>query len=287
MASEVMRVEDGQLEVEILPAFGARLHRLRVFGHDLLRTPDDPAEHGRDPFSWGAYVMAPWCNRIAAAPTVVGERLVRVPPSFSDGMAIHGQVHATPWTVLDDGSLRVRGGGDGWPWRYEAAMRVTAAGGRLTIEQSLTNLATTTMPAGLGLHPWFRGPLDVRIDAAQVLPSNTDPDAVIEAVAGPYDLRSLRPMPEDLDAAWPDPGDPAAQLRWPELGVHAMLRARSDAGLSIVAASPSGRGAVAVEPQTHLPHGLRRFLQGEAGGLHPLGPGATLRLTIELAFAQS
>ncbi len=282
-----LTIADGPIHAELLPKVGARLHRLHAFGHDLLRTPDDPAEHLCDPFSWGGYVMAPWCNRISSTPTTVGDDEVRLASNSPDGTAIHGQLYASPWMLQEDGRLLARGGGDGWPWPYEATMRVTVAGRVLTIEQSLTNLAESTMPAGLGLHPWFRRPLEVRIDASRVLPSNTDPDAQIEAVSGPYDLRALQLMPDDLDAAWADPGDPAVELRWPELGVRASLRARSNAGLWIVAASPGGRDAVAIEPQTHAPHGLRRFLRGEPGALHPLEPGATLRLTIELTFERS
>src|SRR5512141_1103186 len=89
---------DGPIEPELLPGIGARLHRLRAFGHDLLRTPDDPSVHLRDPFRWGAYVMAPWCNRIAATPVTVDGELVALLPNFEDGTAIHGQVSTAPWT---------------------------------------------------------------------------------------------------------------------------------------------------------------------------------------------
>lgn len=58
----IITVANGPILAELLPDVGARLHRLRVFGQDLLRTPAEPAEHLRDPFRWGAYVMAPWCN---------------------------------------------------------------------------------------------------------------------------------------------------------------------------------------------------------------------------------
>jgi galactose mutarotase-like enzyme len=96
----------------------------------------------------------------------------------------------------------------------------------------------------------------------------------------------MRPMLDDIDAAWLGAGDPAVELRWPTLGVVASLRARADAGLCIVAASPSGVDAVAIEPQTHAPQGLRRFMNGEPAGLIALAPGATMRLSIELAFAR-
>src|SRR5512146_356766 len=80
MSGHLVRLADGPIEVELLPAIGARLPRIRAFGRDLLRTPPDPASHRREPFSWGGYVMAPWCNRIPAVPTTVGDRVIRPRP---------------------------------------------------------------------------------------------------------------------------------------------------------------------------------------------------------------
>jgi len=284
---EIVRIVDGPIEIELLPGIGARLHRLRAFGHDLLRTPADPSTHLRDPFRWGAYVMAPWCNRITATPTTVhGERVV-LAPNFEDGTAIHGQVYSAPWQSRQDGTLRARGGGGGWPWPYETTLRVVVADTTLRIEQSLTNLSSTPMPAGLGLHPWFRRPLDVRINAAHAIASNTDPLARLEPVAGALDLQAMRPMPYDIDAAWLDLGDPAVELRWPEFQVAATLRVRSDGELWVVAASPAALDAVAVEPENHAPYGLDRLLRGEPGSMPLLAPGATTRLVAEMTFARS
>ena len=112
-------IADGPLEVVVLPEAGARLHRVRAFGHDIILTPDDPATHLADPFFWGSYVMAPWCNRIEARPTAIGSRTVDLASNFPDGSAIHGQVYLRPWTRADDGSFVVSGGGDGWPWTYD------------------------------------------------------------------------------------------------------------------------------------------------------------------------
>ena len=286
-AEALITVADGPIQVEMLPEVGARLHRLRVFGRDLLRTPDDPAEHARAPLAWGAYVMAPWCNRIAAAPTEVGGHLVALASNFEDGSAIHGQVYDARWQLGGDGVLRTEGGGNGWPWPYACTLHVTIEGAVLTIVQSLTNRAADPMPAGVGLHPWFRRPLDVRIDAQRVIPSNLDPAAEAESVAGRLDLRELRAMPDRIDGTWLDPGDPAVELRWPDAGIRALVSARSEAGLCVVAASPSGLDAVAIEPQTHAPQGLRRFLRGEPAGLTALAPGATLELATRLAFERS
>ena len=285
-ADDLLTIADGPIRVELLPAVGARLHRLQAFGHDLLRTPDDSAEHARDPFRWGAYVMAPWCNRIAAIPTDVAGDTVSVPSNFPDGTAIHGQVYDARWDVESDHSLSVSGGANGWPWPYRCGLRVMIANSVLTIEQSLTNLADSPMPAGLGLHPWFRRPLGLGIQADAVLPSNLDPDASVQAVGGPWDLRRMRHVPDDIDATWLAPRDPAVEVQWPEIGVTATMRVRSSAGVCIVVASPSSLDAVAVEPQTHAPQGLRRFLRGEPGGLQLVQPGGTMRLTTELTVEE-
>jgi hypothetical protein len=61
-----------------------------------------------DPFFWGAYVMAPWCNRVVPEPIEVGGRTVALGPNFRDGTAIHGQVYASPWTVDGDGRYTIR-----------------------------------------------------------------------------------------------------------------------------------------------------------------------------------
>jgi galactose mutarotase-like enzyme len=41
-----LRLQEGPIEVVVVPEAGARLHRLRAFGEDLLRTPDDPERSG-------------------------------------------------------------------------------------------------------------------------------------------------------------------------------------------------------------------------------------------------
>ena len=284
MAAEILRIGGGELELELLPALGGRLHRLRVFGIDILRTPDDLEVHRSDPFYWGGYVMAPWCNRLLAEPTTVAGREVRLAANFRDGSAIHGQVYLAPWSVEGEGRLVVRGGGDGWPWPYEVEQRITVASTDLDIELSVTNLADGPMPAGIGLHPWFRRPIEVRIAASTVVAASTDPAATIVAVSGDVDLRVRRPIPDDVDAAWPNPGDPALEICWPDVDIGATLRLRSTAGSAIVAASPAGLGFAAIEPQTHLPQGLGRMLRGEPGALELLGPGATLRLVTAWQF---
>jgi aldose 1-epimerase len=279
---------DGTVDVVVLPEAGARLHRLRAFGHDVLRTPDDPAEHLRDPFSWGAYVMAPWCNRVGSDPIPVGTRRVDLGSNFPDGTAIHGQVYVRPWEVRSDRSLVVHGGGDGWPWTYEVSLRVTVVERSVRLELGLRNRSAEPMPAGLGIHPWFRTPLLVAIRGDAVYPSNTatEPRPEPEPVRGPLDLRTLGVMSPGLDATWAGLAEPPVELLWPDAAIRATMRISAPTRY-VVAASSSDLGAVAVEPETHAPQGLRRMLDGLPGGLAVLGPGRRLALAVELAFERS
>lgn len=280
---EELTYSNGTIEVVVLPEVGARLHRLRAFGHDLLRTPDDLNEHVRNPFFWGAYVMAPWCNRIEAGPVLLGSRRIALGSNFPDGSAIHGQVYARPWDRREDGTLRVRGGGDGWPWVYEVGLRIEAVHRSVRIEQTLINRSQDPMPAGLGIHPWFRRPVLVAIRGDAVYSPNAATQPQPEPVHGAFDLREVGEMSADLDATWTDLAEPPVELRWPDLGIRATMGIASPT-IYVVAASPGHLDAIAVEPETHAPQGLRRLLAGEPGGLMMLDPGRALSLGVELAF---
>jgi len=271
------------VEAELLPELGARLHRLRVFGQDLLRTPGDLGAYAREPFFWGSFVMAPWCNRIQADAVRFGSREIRLDSNFPDGTAIHGQLYGLPWDRLADGALRVQAGGDGWPWEYEVMQRVEISDRTLRLDHILTNLSAEPMPAGIGIHPWFVRPALIRIRAGAVYPRNMDPAPEPQPVAGPFDLREPRAMPDGLDATWTELGTPAVELAWPTLGMTATMRVAADT-VFIVAASPAALDAIAVEPQTHAPQGLRRLLNHEPGALALLNSGDSLRLSVDLTF---
>lgn len=276
-----LRVTGGPLEATVLPDVGARLHSLRAFGHDLLHTPEDPEQHRDMPFAWGAYVMAPWCNRVSPRRTVVEGRTVDLPVNFPDGSAIHGQVYARPWSVDADGrTCRVTAGGDGWPWAYEAGLAVVPTDAGLRLELTLLNRSDGPMPAGIGLHPWWRRPLLVAIEAEAVYPSNTDPGPGPTPVSGSFDLRSPSVPPVGLDATWTALGARPVQLLRPDRGVAVDIALN---GADFVAMATPAGDATAVEVQTHAPFGLAHLVRGEPGAMAVLDPGAALRMSLDIA----
>lgn len=283
MATPPLLLESDQLQVVLLPEHGARLHRIRAFGVDLLRTPEDAAAHASDPFFWGAYLMAPWCNRVQPGPMEVAGRTVDLAPNFPDGSAIHGQVYARPWEAAGDGWLTVGGGDDGWPWTYEARLRPTLIGSTFRLTCRLRNRSGEPMPAGLGVHPWFVRPVEVALPAETVYRSNTDSPVRPEPIEGTaFDLRSGGTPPGGLDATWTAPRQPSVRLRWPDAAIEAELRIRTRSAACVAVATPTDPDATAVEPQTHGPDGLRRLVNDEPDAPALLAPGGVLGLELDL-----
>lgn len=274
---------DDDLAVEVLPGVGARVHRIRFRGVEILRTPDDPARHLHEPWFWGSYPLAPWCNRVPAGPGRAAGRAIDLPSNFSDGTAIHGQVAEVAWTDEGGGRYRIRRGGDGWPWPYEVVQTIEVEAPSVDLTLALTNLGDGPMPAGLGIHPWFRDPVDLTIRAASVHPSNLDPSPIPEPVSGDLDRRTPGPLAVGVDAAWADLGNPPVELAWPVEQLRATMTTSPNARY-IVAAHLAGIDGTAVEPNTHAPAGLRRLELGEPGGLELIDPGATFTMTTRLRF---
>ena len=274
-----------ELEVTVLPGLGCRLHRLRAFGVDLLRTPDTLHRHAEEPFFWGAYIMAPWTNRADPGPMMIAGRRVDLVPNFPDGTAIHGLVAEEAWERTAATRFRIEPAPDGWPWAHEVTATVELAGSRLRLAYRLTNLADGPMPGGLGLHPWFRRPVEIALSAGSVHPDNGAREAQHVRPSGRFALDG-GPLPDGLDATWLDVEPKHVGLRWPELGLRARMTA--DAGgtpVHVAVASPADVQAVAVEPVTHRPWALRRLADGEPG-MRLLAPGEAQELVLTLEFAR-
>ena len=273
------------LEVTILPDRGARLHRIRAFGVDLLRTPADPSLHGTEPVAWGAYPMAPWCNRAPTGRRIVAGRTLDLRPNFPDGTAIHGLVFERAWDLASDDSLSITGGGPGepWPWEHEVRLEPTLERERLELRLTLRNRSDGPMPAGIGLHPWFLAPLAARIGASKAYASNIGSTPEPMPVDGAHDLRRLDEPSDGLDATWTGLDSGSIELAWRDLGIGASLEAETNGPAALVAlASRASLGAVAIEPQTHGPDPIRRLVQGEPDAPTLLPPGAELTLSVYL-----
>jgi aldose 1-epimerase len=145
-------------ELDLLPALGGAIGALRYQGHDVLRPAPATAN---SPLDTACFPLLPYANRIAHGRFGFAGREHRLPLNFGDHPhSLHGVGWQTAWNLTalapDMAVLtHAHAGGVAWPWAYRAEQRFTLAPAEVRVEVSLTNTGGETMPAGLGLHPYF------------------------------------------------------------------------------------------------------------------------------------
>jgi aldose 1-epimerase len=289
--ADLLVIEHGDVQVEVVPAIGGRLHRIRAHGHDVLRTPPTLDHHRREPFAWGGFPMVPWCNRIPHGRLVFGDRMVELPINTQDSgvpSAMHGLAYDRPWRVEGD-AVAIQGDGE-LPWAWSASQRFTVDGDAVRLEMTVRNDSDEPMPAGVGIHPWFdasqpTGGMRLHVPADRIYPSagnipTGDPVPVGEG----SDLRALVSPPWGLDAVFTGLTSHVADVEWPARGLRCHLT-YSPAGDHFVVAAFENLGAVALEPQTHGTDGYRRLRDGEPGAISVLPPGGELVLEVGFEFS--
>ena len=274
------RLISGPLDVELLPDVGGRCHRVRAFGRDLLRVPDDVSVLADDPFFWGWYPLVPWTNRVPGGRLRWKGAVVELPPNYPDGSALHGHAYTAPWTVVGPGDYEFRFSGGTFPWPYTARQRWSVDGPTLTQVLSVTNDADAAMPAGLGIHPWWvaDGGLAVHVPSRAAYHCEDGLAIGPPVAADPVD----GPVPWGTDHLFTALDRREVTLRWPDWGVEAVLAFSATADHVHLAAFEHA-GAVAVEPVTHAGDGHRRLADGEPGAIDVLEPGRSLSVEYRLA----
>ena len=224
--NDVCRIGLGGQEAAITPV-GAALCAYRVDGRDAVV----PFEPGTVPPAFNGAVLAPWPNRLRDGAYEWDGVRQQLPVTEPDRMtALHGLACWQRWGVLssDASSVTLRldlPAQPGWPHllRLDACYSLSDAG--LAVTVTAANLGTTSLPYGIGFHPWLStggASLDacaLQLDAAthvvaddRLLPRRAEP------VAGAYDLRrptSLAGL--DLDDAWTDASTDASGRSWGRL----------------------------------------------------------------------
>lgn len=154
-----LEIAAGQWRAGVRPGVGGALAWLTHQDRDVLRAmPPDSL----NPVDAACFPMVPYAGRIRRGRFVFGGHAVKLSPNFPpERHPLHGFGWHRPWHVagiLGAGIELVcdHGGTDGWPWPWRAAQTFELDEGGLTLTLSLTNTGSETMPAGLGLHPFFR-----------------------------------------------------------------------------------------------------------------------------------
>lgn len=263
-----LELKAGPSSLTLWPEAGAAVLDWRYRGHPLLRTVGEEALAWRDARQCGMFVLVPYSNRIAHGRfSLNGEDFsLRLEP-HARLHAIHGNGWYNPWRVearSADGARLVLdhdpagAAAQDWPFRYRAVQALQLTGDGLALRLRIDNLDSRPMPAGLGLHPYFRRlPGSSMRFAAQAVWTNGADQLPAERIGIPagWSFAAARsPDAAALDngfAGW----DGRAEVIWPGLS----LAIAADPLFShLMVYTPAGADFFCLEPVSHMTDAINR-----------------------------
>lgn len=290
----VVRLETGRFRLDVDPNIGGSLLglALRIGGEwlPILRAAPRPLLASHDA---SCFLLAPYSNRIRDGVFRFEGRTFRL--RHPEKHAIHGDVRDRPWKIISCSAtelmLEIRSADFAdfnFPFALRCEARFVLDDDALTLRLRVVNEGDERMPAGCGLHPYFRRSLragenvEIALRATGVYPGATPlPDGPPVPVPAHQDFSTLRPLDVALDhcfAGW----DGRARLRWPASGVALRLEA-SPSCSHVIVYSPAGAPFFALEPVTNANDGFNLFAAGQQGtGVVVLEPGGGLEAALTL-----
>jgi aldose 1-epimerase len=277
-------LRSGGWEARLRPDVGGSLASLTYQGREVLRTmPDSSAS----PLDAACFPLAPYCNRIRDGRFAFAGREVALPANFApERHSIHGLSWQHPWRVESQAANKCvladeYDGADAWLWPYRAEQRVRLGDKGCAVTLVLTNRGDTPMPAGIGLHPYFRRREGARVSFAADHVLLSDPECLPTGVTAPADhfadFRHGASLPaETVDhcfAGWRE----EATIE-DDLGKIA-LEASGTPNLHLYA--PADGSALCLEPVSHTPDALNRAPEE----IIMLPPGCSASLTLRISAA--
>ena len=266
-------------EARLLPEQGGAVAALSWRGRDVLV----PLPLGAEPngsFA-GAFLMAPWANRLDRGLLPVAGLEHHLPINRpEDDTAIHGLSRDLPWEVAERAAGRVvlaQVVVGPPPFHYAARLELALGAEGAALRCSLTNLAEAPCPHGLGWHPFFARPPGTRLRFAattlfardaRCLPVAAQPSSGVDGEEF-----------EGLDTAFAG-WDGVAEIAWPDATLHLAASGAWAGNLQVFA--PSGGNVLCVEPVSHVPDAPNRPEFAALGALTMLPPGAALEAQLLL-----
>lgn len=278
-----LHLENGALSAVVCPAAGGSLGRFDAKGQSMMRRAADLGT--TDPLDMACYPLIPFASRVANARfRFEGRDVTLAPDVLSAPHALHGLGWRRPWDVIEaSGEHAVIGfahEGGGWPWAFEARQSFTLDETALTISISIENKAETTMPAGLGLHPFFSGRLTAKLtgDLPHIWEANAQclPTHRIDVTSPRNFSRGRRIAPLTLDHCFAG-GTGPLDIEW-EDGSLTLRMVRSDTSHTVIY-TPQAHDFFCVEPVSHMPNALNRPEPANVTGLRSLAPGEAMQLS--------
>ena len=258
-----LTVDDMRLRVR--PDIGCSISNLTKSTQPLLRPATPLDESSGDPLRLACFPMIPYCNRIAGGRfRWRGRDVVLARNMGGEPHSIHGCAWRKPWRVVSrststlvceyrhDPAARPQD----WPWAFLATLEFRLASSRLEVVLSVANLADATMPAGLGIHPFFPRDERTEIDARFQGEWHTDDSLITthhEAYGnGRNPWSNGKVASRHVDQVFTG-REGEVVVRWPDEPHSLHLNATTNLPHTVIYV-PEGEDFFCVEPVSHIPN---------------------------------
>ena len=218
--------------------------------------------------------------------------------------AIHGDVRFRAWSVKEFShetmccEFNTSDYSDiNWPWPFEARAEYKLIQYIFSSSVTIWNRGNSTMPAGLGWHPFFSRKMTCEKEPVHLsfIVEGLYPDANNNRIrAGPpvlpepaLDFSTEKPLPCDyfIDVCYQG-YDGNGYIVWPKSKLKLSFEC-SSAFSHLVLYNPIYRGYFAIEPVTNANNGVNLYARGEINsGIIPLLPGESLEASFNLRVDQ-
>jgi len=271
----VISLHNKDIALDIDPQRGGGILRFDWRAKPVLRPAQ---EDDNEPLGLANFILAPFSNRIAKGNFLFdGQSVIMAPnyPPASAHHAIHGHGWMATWNIVgrtDDAlHLRYQYTADSWPWTYVCDQKMTLTPDGYIHALSITNLSETSMPAGLGFHPYFPrtgAKLQTVFSGFWAVTEDGLPSEWIDK-PGPYNLSHDDPVDTVFTGR-----KTALHINWPS---HRLtMTPHSDLPETHIFA-PAGKDYFCVEPISHITDAANR------GGLRKLAPRETWSTQVEFS----
>ncbi len=287
--TEALNLVDRHWKVVVSPSHGGSLQLCEFDGAAVLRPTAQLERIGGARSSCCYFPMIPYSNRIENSQFDFAGSTVNLTKNVAGTRhAIHGHGWQVAWQVEHSTATTCslvyrREATSDWPWHYEGRQAFEIFDNTLRITLAIRNLASTTMPCGLGFHPF--------------LPAREGARLLVEAKrvwnGSVRDFpRDLVPVPQHLCFAKGAPISDRVGMDhcfegWQRRAIlsfegsrHAIVVEGCEATRFVVVYIP-GADYFCVEPVTHAVNAMN--LSDPAGaGLWALEPGGSREITTSI-----
>ena len=285
----MIRIQDGDLVVEIDPSNGNNAHSMTVRGHEMVWA------HAAKGHLQGIPLLAPWANRIDGDAYFANGRKYLLNLGLdnlqydANHLPMHGLLgFADGWKVIRQEAAAVTSRLEFWrfpqwmaqfPFAHALEMTHRLRDGSLEIETAVENLSSEAMPLSIGFHPYLQltdSPRDewkLHIAAREL--------AVLSDKMIPTGERKPNPLADPLPLAGTEldtvftglTGEPF-RVR----GERQQIEVRFGPKYPVaIVYAPRGRGLVCFEPMSALTNAFNLDHLGIATELQHVPSGGTWR----------